>query len=347
MTQDEPDRGLDALAALLRVWAAHPLSLPGREAKELACELEAWALHALVGKPPPGAPAGDRERSAAARRDWLGLRRFLTALRSEEAQFVKQAVGDFRQTVQTMVARVRDALAEERIIDARLASELQHLRVAVASDDLAQLKSAAMQAADVMTSVLESHRERQAAQEVEMSARLNTLGQKLETAQRQAEEDALTGLVNRRGFDSELEKAAGLGAQFQVPSSLLIIDLDHFKRVNDTHGHPGGDATLRAVADILTRAFPRRGDCVARYGGEEFAVILRDSRLSDAQRLAERFVTAMRALRLAHQGREIRLTASVGVAELCAGESSVSWVGRADKAVYSAKTLGRDRFVLG
>jgi diguanylate cyclase (GGDEF)-like protein len=346
VSQDDQDRGLDAAAGMLRVWAKHPFSLPSREAIAITQELEAWASHLLLGHPRPGASA-PATRSGLAHRDWLGVRQYVTALRQEEAAFVAQLVSDFQQTVHGLVTRVRAAIAEERVLDDRLGQHLEILRRAAASNDLQQLRTAAVQAADAVSDVIQAHQTRHAAQEAELSSRIEAMGQRLQTAEKQAEEDALTGLINRRGFDAELEKAASLAAQFSMPSSLLIIDLDHFKRVNDTFGHPAGDATLRATADVLTRSFPRRGDCVARYGGEEFGVILRESRVADAERLAERFVAALRPYTIRHNGKEIRITASVGVGEWKAGESAASWLARVDKAVYAAKSGGRDRVVVG
>jgi diguanylate cyclase (GGDEF)-like protein len=123
-----------------------------------------------------------------------------------------------------------------------------------------------------------------------------------------------------------------------------MIDVDEFKRVNDGFGHPAGDAVIKAVADCLVRTFPRRTDLVARYGGDEFAVILREAGLKEARVLAERLVTAVRALRVIYDGREIRVSVSVGVAECVPGEMPDLWVARADAALYQAKSAGRNRW---
>jgi len=347
MNPEESDRGVDAVASFLRVWARHAFNLPTREAAQTARELEAWASHLLLGVARPGAAEGDEPRGPLARRDWAGVRTFIAALRGEEADYVRQALSDYRSTVHGLVSRVREAIAEERVLDGRLAQQLEQLRAAAGSNDLHALKRAAEHAADAVSAVLDSHRARQAEQETEMSARMAAMSERLQTAEQLAEEDPLTGLVNRRGFDAELAKAVGLADQFKLPSSLLMIDLDHFKAINDRYGHPGGDAALRAAANVLTRSFPRRGDCVARYGGEEFAVVLRDSRSDEAQRIAARFLEVLRAHRIVYQSDTFQLTASIGIAELRIGESSAAWVARADTALYAAKQDGRDRTVVG
>jgi diguanylate cyclase (GGDEF)-like protein len=100
---------------------------------------------------------------------------------------------------------------------------------------------------------------------------------------------------------------------------------------------------LRAVADALTRAFPRRGDLVARYGGEEFACLLGDTPISEAPKLAARVLEAMREVRVPHDGGELRITASVGFGVLAVGEAGEAFVARVDRALYEAKGTGRDR----
>jgi diguanylate cyclase (GGDEF)-like protein len=125
--------------------------------------------------------------------------------------------------------------------------------------------------------------------------------------------------------------------------ALLIFDVDHFKMINDTYGHPAGDAVLRSVSDALARSFPRRSDIVARYGGEEFAVVLSETGLADAQRLANRGLDAIRESKATHAGRTLSVTASGGVAVLLPGEDVADLIVRADHALYEAKRSGRDR----
>jgi diguanylate cyclase (GGDEF)-like protein len=123
----------------------------------------------------------------------------------------------------------------------------------------------------------------------------------------------------------------------------MMIDLDHFKRLNDQHGHPGGDEALRKVSESLLRNFLRKEDFVARYGGEEFAVVLMDASPSDAKNLAERLRKAVRSIGMEYRGVPVPLTVSVGVSSLVPGETAALWIERADQALYAAKANGRDR----
>lgn len=160
-----------------------------------------------------------------------------------------------------------------------------------------------------------------------------------------ASTDPLTGLLNRRRF-LELAQAEQARAQrYGRPVAVLLVDLDHFKRVNDTHGHRMGDAVLRTAADVLT-ASRRTSDLAARFGGEELVLLLPETDLKGAVGLAERLRLALAGAQTRLDGADVRITASIGVASLRAGESLDSLLHRADQALYSAKRAGRDRVMV-
>jgi len=125
----------------------------------------------------------------------------------------------------------------------------------------------------------------------------------------------------------------------------MMLDLDHFKEINDTYGHPAGDLVLQTVANAIVRVFPRRSDFIARYGGEEFAVILVDVEPADMAPLGERILKAVRALSIDYQDNNIRLTCSVGIAACTQLDRAETLLSRVDQALYQAKQAGRDRSV--
>ena len=129
------------------------------------------------------------------------------------------------------------------------------------------------------------------------------------------------------------------------PLTMLMVDLDRFKSINDKFGHPAADQVLRNVSDALVRTFPRRSDVVARYGGEEFAIVLSDTDKKDGAMLAERLLRAVRALSIGIGAGAVGITVSVGLAQLKSGESASDVVKRADRALYAAKESGRNRMV--
>jgi diguanylate cyclase (GGDEF)-like protein len=166
-----------------------------------------------------------------------------------------------------------------------------------------------------------------------------------DTLARNANVDALTGAGNRRYFDQCLSAELSRSRRSHVPLSCVLVDLDHFKSVNDTHGHPFGDRVLKEIAAILMDG-ARREDVVCRYGGEEFAIITPGVDLKGAAAFAERTRKAITGHKLVHDGKEITVTASFGVAEVDATIlASSDLVRRADKALYHAKNKGRNRVI--
>lgn len=156
--------------------------------------------------------------------------------------------------------------------------------------------------------------------------------------------DPLTGLGNRRRLIDAAQTEVTLAAGGGPACALLLIDIDHFKRINDRHGHGAGDAVLQKVAqrgvDLL-----RKSDLMARIGGEEFAVLLPATGLPEAQRVAERLLAALRQPVVLADGTEIELTASVGIARSAGERDFGVLMERCDRALYRAKQQGRDRVV--
>jgi len=150
--------------------------------------------------------------------------------------------------------------------------------------------------------------------------------------------DALTGCWNRRHLEEAAHLAHVHRTRYEVPAAMLVIDIDHFKRVNDTLGHLAGDDVLREVVDVM-RPRLRAADVLARWGGEEFAVLLPHTTGSQASALAEDLRALVASSVLPH---DVALTISVGVAELRIDDSVTTWLERADHAMYAAKEAGRD-----
>jgi diguanylate cyclase (GGDEF)-like protein len=166
---------------------------------------------------------------------------------------------------------------------------------------------------------------------------------KLEEVSRRALEDGLTGLTNREGFEIEMRNAHNEHLRYGWEISLVIVDVDHFKLVNDTHGHEVGDAVLRAIARTLDDGV-RGTDVCARVGGEEMALILKDTDFDGAMELAERLRVAIEAMRMQFGDDEVRQTASFGVATFPTHVKDWTALYRkADRALYDAKAAGRNQ----
>ncbi|MEO4048266.1 diguanylate cyclase [Pseudomonas sp. CAU 1711] len=155
--------------------------------------------------------------------------------------------------------------------------------------------------------------------------------------------DRLTGLNNRGHWEEELHREYSRHRRYGSMASLVIFDIDHFKRVNDTFGHPAGDKVIQLVADVVREAI-RESDIAGRYGGEEFVVLLPDVDKAGARLFAERLRQLVEGLVVDHEGQEIRFTISLGVADLAQSSQDhqelIDW---ADRALYQSKHGGRNR----
>lgn len=158
--------------------------------------------------------------------------------------------------------------------------------------------------------------------------------------------DPMTQVFNRQYFDAQITSELSFALRHATELSLLVVDIDFFKKVNDTYGHLAGDAVLRAVAEVLQGQL-RTEDTLARYGGEEFVVLLRGITLSDAVRAAERLRSAVERADIQHNGQRIPITLSIGCASVagCKEASPELLIETADQRLYSAKRNGRNRVV--
>ena len=156
--------------------------------------------------------------------------------------------------------------------------------------------------------------------------------------------DQLTGAFNRRYLESRLAEECDRHARHCRPLGVAMLDIDFFKKVNDNHGHEAGDRVLAEVAGRLSGSI-RKTDCLVRYGGEEFCCILPETDLASARVLAERFRGAVEQMAVVAGGTELRVTISLGVAQLKGGDSPKTLLKRADEGLYEAKQTGRNKVV--
>jgi len=154
--------------------------------------------------------------------------------------------------------------------------------------------------------------------------------------------DALTGVSNRSSFETSLDREISLSKRNTQALSLLVIDIDHFKSVNDNFGHAAGDEVLKVVASTIQKNM-RDSDLLFRYGGEEFVAILNDSDCEEALEVAERILNSVKSNVIEYQGQELSVSVSIGLTCLDKSDVRESFFNRADHALYEAKHLGRDQ----
>ncbi|MCC6930926.1 MAG: GGDEF domain-containing protein [Gemmatimonadaceae bacterium] len=354
---------LDALGAMLQTYGKYAFDTDFKDGDDIRRLVHAWMLHATMGAPRPD-HTNDRPSAGVFYRDWKGLQQFIGETRRDESKYVNRALDDMRSVVWAFVAAIHQAVVEEHE-ESRIAGDhLGRMRVAVESNSTDLIKREALAVVSVMEQLLQHRKERQRQQFAVLADKLKNLGRELEDARRESALDPLTGLANRKAFDEYITRSIELHSLLGQPASLMMIDVDNFKGINDQFGHPAGDTALKQVANVLSKTFLRRVDFVCRYGGDEFAVILQETALGNAQLLAERLRRQVQELRpldvpngaagsagaaaagAAAAGSDAatspQLTLSIGVAELAFSDDAGAWIKRADSALYQSKHAGRD-----
>ncbi len=260
--------------------------------------------------------------------------------RQDERLLVEGHLNDLRDMVWHLLNALAAMTQEEAQEDALIHQQVRQLSQQADTLDIRALR----QTLQSITQVIEKRERRQRETLQQLQGQVHHLMRELEQARRESTTDPLTNLYNRRAFESCLQHTVAVNRLFQYPATLLLVDIDHFKQVNDTYGHAAGDEALRATAERLVRVCKRKSDFVARYGGEEFAVILRETALRDAQKIAQQIIDLVRREPVViPDGEPLRITVSIGVAELQPHETPEQWFQRADELLYQAKQSGRDR----
>lgn len=259
---------------------------------------------------------------------------------AEDEKRAIQLATDLQGMTASLASSVRKHNAAIDSVDKRLRQETKEFQeqAPLASGDAAPLTSLIV---GVVGEILNSNQQLQK-ELVEAEAELDRQADELAAERRQSLTDPLTGLPNRRALDDHLRSRIDAWRKHRSPFSLLMLDIDHFKKLNDTYGHQAGDAALVAFGQSVAAGL-RKHDVVTRFGGEEFAVLLPYTTLDEAKAAVDKVHAQIAVLEADFENHTMRLTASGGVASIAPHESADSLIGRADAALYAAKQQGRDR----
>ena len=240
------------------------------------------------------------------------------------------------------VRRARDALTRIHDVASRVAADVDEhsTRVREINDELGASERGQADVVTAITKLIASNEQMQ--QQLDSAEeKLQQQAIEIKTHLQEARTDALTKTANRRALDVVLARCAADFNREGKSVSLVMIDIDHFKKVNDFHGHQAGDAVLSEAAQVIRRALPDPA-FVGRYGGEEFAIILPGVPIADAVKKAEHVRRQIQQSRFNWRGKELRITVSAGVAEMQPGDDAAMLVNRADKALYQSKQSSRN-----
>jgi diguanylate cyclase len=256
------------------------------------------------------------------------------------------------QEVAELIAILREAaesvLGSSSKFTAEILARTERFRALGQLGDIRDLKKRLSNEVETLQQVTEARQRQDDRALAQLSQRVEELQINLARAEEEATTDPLTKVANRRAFDRALTRAFAAARKKGQPLTLAMLDIDHFKTINDTYGHPVGDRVLLCAAQMFESGV-RRDDLVARYGGEEFAVILPGGELEGAER---RFVQLVRTVAerdyeydVSDPSKKLRFTVSCGLAQWSTKDDEKALIQRADAALYEAKSKGRNRVV--
>ncbi len=271
------------------------------------------------------------------------FRQFFSSYRIAEYAYIQKTFDEFKRIIWDFADQLSDDLNAEKTQDEVVTQNLGQLREAVESNSIDDLKKKSRE-------FINFYIEHQIQKDDRRSKRMQSIRKNLTTVKKQLLEanqsmrvDHLTNAYNRKSFEEQTQKYHQLYQISKAPVSMLMVDIDHFKKINDTYGHDVGDFVLKECVRILKEYFQRPEDFTARLGGEEFAVLLPDFTSENAAIKAEEVLQKIRKEVVIHNTNEIRFTVSIGICELMGNDTVSQWMKKADQALYSSKNTGRNK----
>jgi len=265
------------------------------------------------------------------------------AFAEREREYLDHRDAELRRIIQVLTDGLAGVSKGAAAYHRRLLDNGARLESAARLSDLVKMRAAITAEVQGLRSAIAERQAEESSANKALQQEIDHLRRSVARAENEARTDPLTGAANRGAFDEELARRCELAAARGESFSLVLADIDHFKKINDTYGHPVGDRVLTAFAEFL-RARVRRTDLIARYGGEEFGVILPGATLRPALRKARKLTEELAKSDWAVDATtKLRFTASMGVAAWHDGDDSAGMIERVDRALYRAKNEGRNR----
>jgi len=335
------DGALDTLGCVFRTMGDTAFPLGTEDPRAFAALCDQFACHIENGG---GVPQCEMPQSVDGRRQWARVRRFYVDRRREEKAFVTERLHGYRGVVDELVNGLRQIGRRDRDTEASVKTSLDAIESALATGVLPEIRSALNETVEAISETFARQKQLYEEKINELNERMSGLRQDLVAVREEMKRDPLTAVYNRRAFDTAVRQSLNLRFILNQSFTLVMVDLDRFKEINDRFGHAAGDVVLRAVGDALARSFSRKNDLIARYGGDEFAVILTETSVEHCQALVRRFIDCLASVVIPNAPEDVHPGCAIGFTEIAADDTVETLVNRADRALYQAKATGTNRF---
>ena len=264
----------------------------------------------------------------------------------KQKHYLEEKEKELRDIIDLLAKAMAILNTENQAFYQRVFAQSEKIEQITGLDDIKKIKSTLAYEIDQIRQMLSAKQEQDALRIEKLANRIDFLQNELDKAKSQSETDGLTGVYNRQAFDAQIvEDVRGRDGRW-APFSLLLLDLDDFKKINDTYGHLTGDRVLVAFAQKCRQSI-RSNDFIARYGGEEFAIIMPGASLRNAAKKARQICDSIARTRYALEGGRsddyLSITTSIGVSTLEKNDTPTGIIDRADKALYKAKNNGKNQ----
>lgn len=333
----EIDAVLRPILVLLKDFA---LDIGELDAQGFRDDVDAMAREMLVAPPPRNGFRGVFDR----------FKRRLIGFIARQKDYIVVREQELREIIDLLTQALATFDSDNRVYNQTVYEQSDKIENLTRLDDIRKIKQSLREEVSLMRRTITEKQERDQERVEGLSLQIQNLNAELEKSRAESLADGLTAAYNRRAFDWEIRSLVDRNEVMHRPFSLMLLDIDDFKKINDVHGHPVGDRVLVSMVHKC-REYIRGEDFFARYGGEEFALILPGASLRNAEKKARHICRAVADTRYLTDdtpgGRPLRVTISIGVSTFGAGDTVESLVERADKALYSAKQAGKNRVVSG
>ena len=266
----------------------------------------------------------------------------------KQKEYLKDREDEFKEIIDLLTKAMAVVDHDNQVYNEKIYKQSEKLEKITLLDDIKKIKNELIIEVENIRKAVREKELRDSEKLEKLSKKVNSLNVELEKAKEESVKDGLTGIYNRKAFDGYIRKLVERNTVTKTPFSILLLDIDDFKKINDNFGHQTGDRVLVATA-YKCREFIRSDDFLARYGGEEFVVVLPGASLRNAVKkgklIRKEIAKARYALEEGKEDTIISITVSIGVSTHRKGDTVATVIERADKALYAAKEAGKNRVV--